>query len=620
MLDAPGRKMSGVPLPEKWFSEFGGFWTDRLDAPQELERRLADGKLTEEDADRLTHWMEKGYVVLPGAVPTSVCDDLRQEIERAWSVGDERLRVFPPGSRDPVRISPDLPSDRLRIVDIYVFVEAARQALFSPPIAHFLELVFERPPLLFQGLSFERGSQQGMHQDTAYVVTSSPLELAACWIALQDVVEGSGELMYYEGSHRLPEYRFSGAHRHWKPERDGAEQHKEWATLLNANAQSLGMPKRTFLPRKGDALIWAADLAHGGSPVTDPEATRKSLVGHYCPVGVEPNYFGYRPDRRGMKPYATGFYCSEHFDVLEVEGTVPAPSARTRSRSAPGMFGSDGGPSARRTPMTLPADDAVVPDDTRPRAWRDGPGWFDEHFRDAAGQVVDFFAADGVDLAGKRVADLGCGEGLIDLGVFTAAALAEVVGYDLLPVDRDHLARLSAAHGGPTPLPEGLRFERCSPTTLPVDDASFDHVFSWSAFEHVLDPVTVLREVRRILRPQGLLMVQIWPLFHSEHGSHLWEWDAHGFAHLRDSGLRVTEEQVRADLADDPAWAEARIEEARTLNRITLDELNRALLAAGFYVSKLELLTEAVHLPRELARYPLASLGIAGVKLLASQL
>jgi SAM-dependent methyltransferase len=266
------------------------------------------------------------------------------------------------------------------------------------------------------------------------------------------------------------------------------------------------------------------------------------------------------------------------------------------------------------------SDVALPLGDTRPRAWRDGRGWFDEHFHDAAREVVDFFAADAVDLAGKRIADLGCGEGIIDLGVFAAAKPAELVGYDLLPVDRARLARLSASHGGPVPLPEGLTFEQCGRTTLPADDASVDHVFSWSAFEHVLDPVAVLREVRRILRPNGLLMIQIWPLFHSQHGSHLWEWNTDGFAQLCDGGLRATEEQVRADLADDPTWAEARIEESQTLNRVTLDELHRALLAGGFYVSKLELLTNAVHVPRELARYPLSSLGIAGVKLLASQL
>ena len=215
----------------------------------------------------------------------------------------------------PIKIAPGLPTDRLRIVDIYVQVEAARKALFSPAIVDFLSLVFERPPLLFQGLSFEKGSQQGMHQDTAYVVTSKPLELAAAWIALQDVTEGSGELMYYEGSHRLPEYRFSGEHKHWNPDRDPPAQHDEWASLIEANAGAMELQRRTFLPKKGDVLIWSADLAHGGSLVSDSEATRKSLVGHYCPIDVEPNFFSYLPERQAVRVYGEGYYASEYFDV-----------------------------------------------------------------------------------------------------------------------------------------------------------------------------------------------------------------------------------------------------------------------------------------------------------------
>jgi hypothetical protein len=95
--------------------------------------------------------------------------------------------------------------------------------------------------------------------------------------------------MYYEGSHRLPEYRFSGGSKHWSPER-GSYQHDQWAADINTNAKALGMPRRTFLPRNGDAR-------------------------HYCPSGVEPNFFGYRPDGKGVQPYANEFYCSEYFDV-----------------------------------------------------------------------------------------------------------------------------------------------------------------------------------------------------------------------------------------------------------------------------------------------------------------
>ena len=106
--------------------------------------------------------------------------------------------------------------------------------------------------------------------------------------------------LVFEGSHRLPEYYFSGEHRSWDPGRDGTEQHEEWARLLHEHSHRLGFPLRTFRPKKGDTLIWSADLVLGGSTVIERSATRQSQVGHYCPVGVSPNYFSYRPDRQSM--------------------------------------------------------------------------------------------------------------------------------------------------------------------------------------------------------------------------------------------------------------------------------------------------------------------------------
>ena len=56
-----------------------------------------------------------------------------------------------------------------------------------------------------------------MHQDTAYVVVQkSPLSLAASWIAMEDIQEESGELQYYEGSHRIPDFTFNDTSKSWR--------------------------------------------------------------------------------------------------------------------------------------------------------------------------------------------------------------------------------------------------------------------------------------------------------------------------------------------------------------------------------------------------------------------
>jgi SAM-dependent methyltransferase len=241
--------------------------------------------------------------------------------------------------------------------------------------------------------------------------------------------------------------------------------------------------------------------------------------------------------------------------------------------------------------------------------------WFGEHFGDAADEILDFLGGDGIEVKGRRVADIGCGDGIIDLGLAVKGMPAELVGYDLMDVDTEGLLRAAQAAGVVDELPECLRFERSAPTTIPAPDDHFDVITSWSVFEHVDEPVALLREIRRMLKPDGCLFIQLWPFYDSEHGGHLWPHYQGPFPHhlRRDEAIL---DEVQGDAATDPRRSAD--DEYRSLNRISLDDLQRALLRSGFVVGKLKLLTAAVHIPPQLAHRSLLELGVGGVELLAS--
>jgi ectoine hydroxylase-related dioxygenase (phytanoyl-CoA dioxygenase family) len=56
---------------------------------------------------------------------------------------------------------------------------------------------------------------------------------------------------------------------------------------LEERAQRRSIAKMPFAARKGDVLVWHADLVHGGNPVSNV-TTRKSIVTHYCPKHLSP--------------------------------------------------------------------------------------------------------------------------------------------------------------------------------------------------------------------------------------------------------------------------------------------------------------------------------------------
>lgn len=242
--------------------------------------------------------------------------------------------------------------------------------------------------------------------------------------------------------------------------------------------------------------------------------------------------------------------------------------------------------------------------------------WFWDHYEWAAGQVLDFLDGSGFSPAHGDVADVGCGDGILTLGLARRLRPRRLVGFDVNPVDLDHLRRRAREEGVSPDLPDELEFRVSEPASLPAESASFDFVSSWSAFEHIADPVGVLREIRRVLRPQGALYLQLWPFYFSERGSHLWEWFPEPFHHLGTHESDIVED-LRASELKSREWTEMMAREFRHLNQITLDELQRCILAAGLSVAKLELLTNPVLVPRELARHSLCDLGVTGVKLLA---
>jgi SAM-dependent methyltransferase len=102
------------------------------------------------------------------------------------------------------------------------------------------------------------------------------------------------------------------------------------------------------------------------------------------------------------------------------------------------------------------------------------------------------------DLLGRaaQVLDLGCGD-----GYFASRLLA--VGAAVVALDVAAEAVRRARHR--TPALDARRIEADAP--LPLEDASFDVVWAGETIEHVADTGGWLSEVRRVLRPRGLLLL-----------------------------------------------------------------------------------------------------------------
>ncbi|MGN6869957.1 MAG: methyltransferase domain-containing protein [Solirubrobacteraceae bacterium] len=104
---------------------------------------------------------------------------------------------------------------------------------------------------------------------------------------------------------------------------------------------------------------------------------------------------------------------------------------------------------------------------------------------------------------GMRLLDVGCGPGTITLDLAERVSPGPAIG-----VDRD-AGIVSEAQTLLDSRPiSGVEFRTADAYALEFDDESFDVVHAHQLLQHLTDPVAALAEIRRVLKPGGVLAVR----------------------------------------------------------------------------------------------------------------
>lgn len=127
----------------------------------------------------------------------------------------------------------------------------------------------------------------------------------------------------------------------------------------------------------------------------------------------------------------------------------------------------------------------------RARDWADIQ---EGQFRSAYEAVFDWYGLK----TGAAYCDVGCGAGMAaELAVARGAAVAGVDAADkLLAIARQRVP--------------GGDFRQGDLERLPFANGTFDLVTGFNAFQFAADPVTALREARRVAKPTGRIVVMTW--------------------------------------------------------------------------------------------------------------
>jgi len=309
------------------------------------------------------------------------------------------------------------------------------------------------------------------------------------------------------------------------------------------------------------------------------------------------------------------------FAELACERTVLAeqsmPLPLLQPREAKGLR--TPGWSLQSLPGTPPVEDL---------AWSRGhKDWFFRHFDHAALVVTDYLLKRHPLLKG-RILDVGCGDGIIDLGMFLRTQPEELVGIDPFR-GFERLPEVLAANHLPAEvledaLNEGrLQFRAEDANAVPYPDDYFDVVVSWGSLEHIAGGYgQALKEIRRVLKKDGLLFVHP-GLYYGAVGNHLGEFFDDPFIHLqlppeqlREAVLKT--EPKRMDRAGHVATPEEYWQWFTELNPIRVADFERELRELGFEPWRVALRSsDLVEYTPELQAYPMQDLAMAELYLSA---
>jgi hypothetical protein len=197
----------------------------------------------------------QGYLIINPGVPVQLLDDILTDLNSGPSAETYR--------------------DGYRVQDAWGYHASIRTLATAPRVIRILQKLYGRQPLPFQTLNFRMGTQQKVHSDTIHFNSIPSGFMCGVWVALEDIDMDNGPLVFYPGSHRLPEYTLTDVGVEAAVENYGHYEHFVQELIARHRLR----PRYATL-KKGQALIWSANLLHGGAPQKDLRRTRHSQVTH----------------------------------------------------------------------------------------------------------------------------------------------------------------------------------------------------------------------------------------------------------------------------------------------------------------------------------------------------
>ncbi len=224
---------------------------------------LATSDLSEDNKIFVKNYAEEGYAIIDPEINEEIIDNVIRTLSSKFEKN---------GTGE-------------RIINAWKFNEFVRQVAISDAVFKKLRLLYQREPIPFQTLNFSVGTEQKTHSDMIHFNSIPQRFMCGVWVALEDITNDNGPLHYYPKSHKLPFYDMLDvgikASENIEEKKAMMAYIENYEIFVEEMAKTLSLPKKLLNIKKGQAMIWAANLLHGGEMINNTNSSRHSQVTHY---------------------------------------------------------------------------------------------------------------------------------------------------------------------------------------------------------------------------------------------------------------------------------------------------------------------------------------------------
>lgn len=226
-----------------------------------------------------TSFFEQGYVIF-NINDEELIDLVNSDVERIIRAGSYK-------TNSAIYSYNNYP----RIVESYKFSENCKKLALHNSIYTRLKFFYSLEPKAFSTINFLHSTQQPLHSDFVHFGTIPPRMLVGAWVALEDINPDSGPLQIVPKSHKLELFDYDSMNLP-KPKNLNSVKlnYQFYEQYILKVIQNSTLKAVTPSLKKGDCLLWEANMLHGSPVCNNSSITRKSQVTHWTFENVKKHY------------------------------------------------------------------------------------------------------------------------------------------------------------------------------------------------------------------------------------------------------------------------------------------------------------------------------------------